>query len=121
MAVPPPTGGQSARVTSGYGASCHDQPVYLGMSSLELSFSYVSVGSRRWGWGRAQKCLRLDQCGVTGLFHWPDSSGPAGLGEVAFSSDISSCLCCVPASGADESFQALLVCRRDSPGPVFAQ
>lgn len=59
--------GQNAWVTSGY-ASCHDWPVHLGMSSLELFFLCMFSWEQAGGWGRAQKCLSLAQCG-----------GPMGL------------------------------------------
>lgn len=41
MAVPLPMRGQSARITSSYSASCHNWPVQLGMSSLELFSMHV--------------------------------------------------------------------------------
>lgn len=45
MAVRPSTGGQNALVTSGYGASCHDWPVQLSMSSLELFVVHILLGA----------------------------------------------------------------------------
>lgn len=40
MAVPLAMRGQSARITSSYGASCHNWPIHLGMSSLEFFFFF---------------------------------------------------------------------------------